>query len=349
MTRLRRAHRGIVVGLAAILAAGGVAGCSSEDDEAQKTVVVYVSLDRIHSEPILDEFERKTGIRVRDVYDAESSKSVGLAARLIEGKDDPDCDVHWNNEVVQTARLAREGIYQPYASPNAERMPRGSRHGEGLWTGFAARIRVIIYNTELVPAGDDPTSLADFTDAKWRSKAVMARPNAGTTLTHMAVLYDKWGPQKLSDWCKAALANDMALASGNGPVRDLVARGEKAFGLTDTDDAYAAMQAGKPVAVVIPDASDGAVVIPNTVALVAGCPHPANGKKLIDYLLSAEVEKKLAAGASAQMPLGKDLSDFSTPWDSLAGADNPLEFDADRVAASLPQAMEVLTEAGMDR
>ena len=42
-----------------------------------QSVVVYVSHDEVFSEPILKNFEKETGIRVRAVYDTEETKSTG--------------------------------------------------------------------------------------------------------------------------------------------------------------------------------------------------------------------------------------------------------------------------------
>ena len=41
-------------------------------------VVVYVSHDQVFSEPILKDFERDTGIKVKAVYDTEETKSAGV-------------------------------------------------------------------------------------------------------------------------------------------------------------------------------------------------------------------------------------------------------------------------------
>ncbi len=99
---------------------------------------------------------------------------------------------------------------------------------------------------------------------------------------------------------------------GNSTVRDRVASGELKIGLTDTDDAYVALEKGLPVGIVFPDQDVnfpgldqplGTFVIPNTVALVAGGPHAEEGRKLIDFLLSRETEAALAKAASAQIPL----------------------------------------------
>ncbi len=41
----------------------------------------------------------------------------------------------------------------------------------------------------------------------------------------------------------------------------------------------------------------------NAVALAKGGPHPEAAKKLVDFLLSRDVEEKLARSTAAQMPL----------------------------------------------
>jgi iron(III) transport system substrate-binding protein len=47
----------------------------------------------------------------------------------------------------------------------------------------------------------------------------------------------------------------------------------------------------------------GVPVMPNMVSLIAGAPHREAGKKLIDYLLSPEVERSLAQSEAVQIPL----------------------------------------------
>ena len=329
-----------------------LAGCSKNKDAPPREVVVYTSLDEIYSEPILAEFQRQTGIKPLPVYDAEVAKTTGLVNRLISRRDNPDCDVLWSNEIVQTQRLAEMGILAAYASPQAERIPPQYRDKQGRWTGFAARARVILYNTKLVAPDEAPKGLDDLAAPKWRGKVAIARPFFGTTLTHMAALHQAWGKDRLAGFLDALRANDVALCAGNAAVRDLVAAGERALGLTDTDDAYAALQAGKPVKIVIPDAEGGMLLIPNTVALVARCPHPAEGRKLIDYLLSRQVELALARSASAQIPLGDDLQDVQTPWTEILGPkfmQSTLKYDVVAAAASQDDVVSLLKLKGMDQ
>src|SRR5215475_1700295 len=81
-------------------------------------VVVYVSHDQIFSEPILKDFEKDTGIKVRAIYDTEETRSAGAMNRLIAEKNNPQADVYWANEPIRAEVLRQQGIATPYTSPS---------------------------------------------------------------------------------------------------------------------------------------------------------------------------------------------------------------------------------------
>jgi iron(III) transport system substrate-binding protein len=102
----------------------------------------------------------------------------------------------------------------------------------------------------------------------------------------------------------------VTVLSGNKQVAIWVSRGQLPFGLTDTDDAIVEKEKGMPVEIVYPDQDEGGLgtlFIPNTLAIIKGGPHPDSARRLVDYLLSPEVEAKLAAGPSAQIPLNPSV------------------------------------------
>jgi len=163
---------------------------------------------------------------------------------------------------------------------------------------------VLIYNTEQVPSDEAPTSLLDLTTPRWKGKICLGTPTLGTMATHHAALFQIWGADAAEDYFRALKANDVHIVTGNTAVRDAVARGEFPVGVIDTSDAFEAIADGAPLSIVYPDQDTfGTLVIPNTVALVAGAPHPENGRAFIDYLLRPETERTLAESRSAQMPL----------------------------------------------
>src|SRR5204862_2953652 len=78
------------------------------------------------------------------------------------------------------------------------------------------------------------------------------------------------------------------------------------FALVDSDDAVSRVRQGKPIEIVYPDQGDGEIgvlVLPNATVLIRSGPNPQNGKKLIEYLVSKETERKLAFADCAQIPL----------------------------------------------
>ena len=290
----------------ATLALVGVGGCRSPEStqNAARTVTVYVSTDRVFSEPVLREYERRSGVTVNAVYDTEETKSTGLANRLLAEKARPQADVFWSNEPVRTLVLKSRDVLASYRSPSAEGIPAALLDPDGYWTGFSARIRVIAYNTKTVAPNDAPQSIFDLADPKWRGQVAMADPRFGSTSFHVAALYALAGDDKMDDFFRRLKANGVRIVEGNSVVRDLVARGEVKTGLTDTDDVNVAIENGQPVGMVLPDRDGlGVPVMPNMVSLIAGAPHPDEARKLIDYLLSADVERQLAQSEAVQIPL----------------------------------------------
>jgi iron(III) transport system substrate-binding protein len=66
------------------------------------------------------------------------------------------------------------------------------------------------------------------------------------------------------------------------------------------------MKQHERVTLIYPDqgADDiGCFIVPNAALLVARAPHPEAAKRLIDYLLSTETERKLALSDAGQIPL----------------------------------------------
>ncbi len=84
-------------------------------------------------------------------------------------------------------------------------------------------------------------------------------------------------------------------------VAEQVGQGRLWAGLTDNDDVAEAQKNDLAIEMVLPDQETfGTLTIPTSMGLVANAPHAAEGKKLIDYLLSAEVEKKLIEATFAK-------------------------------------------------
>ncbi len=293
-----------------LIVATFIAGCSRPawENSGAGEVTIYVATDRVFSEPILHGYEQKTGVRVNVVYDTEETKSTGLANRLLAEKDYPQADVFWSNEPVRTLVLKSRGVLSQYKPSVGGDIPAEFRDPEGYWTGFSARLRVIVNNTNLVKADVAPHSVLELADPKWKDQAAMADPRFGTTSFHVAALYAELGDARADEFFRRAKANGLKIVPANSVVCDMVSRGEVKVGVTDTDDVNVAIEGKKPVAMVLPDRDGmGVPVMPNMLSLIAGAPHPEAGRKLIDYLLSPEVEQMLAQSEAVQIPLHRGV------------------------------------------
>lgn len=323
------------------LAGAAVPAVVAEEDR----VVVYTALDQEFSEPILLAYAKGTGARIEPKYDTESTKTVGLTNAILAEAGRPVCDLFWNNEVLNTLRLKKAGLLQPFTPPNAEPFPDVFKAKDKTWYGFAGRARILIVNTRLVPdEAQRPRSITDLIAPKWKGKIGIAKPLFGTTATHAACLFAAWGPERARAFFQALKANDVQVLSGNKQVAQAVGTGQLAFGLTDTDDALGEIDAGSPVAIVYPDRGPeelGTLFIPNTLAIIKGAPNREAAERLADDLLSAEVERTLAEGPSGQIPLNPAVTAalrVETPKTV-----KPMDVDFERAAAVWDETAAFLT------
>lgn len=277
------------------LAVFSLLGCSKR--ESANEVVIYATQDQQFAEPILKDFERETGIKVRPVFDSEAVKTVALANRLLTEADHPRCDIWWSNEALRTRQIAARGVF--HTNSIAE---------------FGYRSRRIVINTNQLTVDAAPKSLLELTNSQWRGRVALAYPMFGTTSAHFIALRREWGAPAWEQWCRALVANRPFLVDGNSVVVRLVGRGEAIVGLTDFDDVAAAQREGFPVAAL--PLNRESLLIPNSVAVVRNAPHPEPARKLFEYLQSEAVSTKLVS-VSALEGKTSGAPHLQANWDVL--------------------------------
>ena len=264
------------------------------------SVVIYAAQDQVYAEPILQQFTKETGIKVRAVYDSEAVKTVGLANRLLAERSRPQCDVFWGNEELRTRQLAAQQVFR-------------ATNG---WAAFGFRSRRLAVRPPADPSA--PPSLRDLTNAAWRGRVSLAYPLFGTTATHFLALRQRWGASAWETWCRALAANRPFLEEGNSLVVKRLARGEAWIGLTDCDDLAVAwrerLEAGTPMPL-----NAETLLMQNTVAVIRGAPHPAAAQRLFEFLQRRQVVAQLVASGALE---GIETREVTTPtlqpdWEAL--------------------------------
>lgn len=264
--------------------------------KSRNQVILYTSQDQQFAEPILAEFTKQTGIKVRPVFDSEAVKTVGLANRLLAEANHPQCDVWWSNEALRTRQLARRGTLETNSIIE-----------------FGFRSRRIVINTNQLALASAPQSLLELTNAVWRGKVALAYPMFGTTSAQFIALRRQWGVAGWEQWCRALAANQPFLVDGNSVVVKFVGRGEALIGLTDFDDIAAGQRERLPLAAL--PLSGESVLIPNSVAVVRNAPHPAHAQKLAEFLASDAVVEKLISSFALEGKSSSTAAQARVNWD----------------------------------
>jgi iron(III) transport system substrate-binding protein len=329
----------------------GLSGCTRSGPR----VVLYCSQDRQFAETLLEQFSEQAGLPVVPKFDTEANKSVSLYQEIVAEKDHPRCDVFWNNEILSTLRLQRQGLLEAWESPSAKPYPVWAKAKDHTWHAFAGRARILLVSKS-IPEAERPRSLLDLTQPQWKGKVVMGKPHHSTSATHAACLFEVLGSEKAREFYLGLKANDVQLAPGNKQVAEWVGKGktplgqEVLIGITDTDDALDEVRAGREVVIVFPDRDApakgrmGTLFIPNTVVILKGCPNRAGARKLVDFLLSAETERQLAEGPSGQIPLNPKVKAKLPAQIATPGTVKAMEVDWEKAAALWDETQRFLTK-----
>ena len=250
-------------------------------------LVIFTSHKETIYEPILKEFEQRTGIWV----ELETGGTVTLLERIAAGESGADLMFGGGADSLS----AYSACFAPYVSEYAGDVAPEYDLGGGIWTPFSALPVVLIYNTKLVRQ-NPPERWADLLDAGWRGRIAFADPTvSGSSCTALGTLLQAVGGN--TDNTLAAFFRNLdgrIIADSGGVVPD-VADGSCYVGVTLEENARKAIADGLDVAIVYP--AEG------TSGRRGHRPRlRARGKRAEIHRLSALARCSAAAGHGAQPP-----------------------------------------------
>jgi iron(III) transport system substrate-binding protein len=290
--------------LRAKIAAGLIAvGClgSAADAFAAEEVNVYTTRQEVLIRPLLDVFEKESGIRVNVVFAKE-----GVIERMkSEGANSP-ADAILTADVGYILQAKTEGLLQPVQSEvlNAA-IPSQYRDPDGTWYGLALRARPIMYAKDRV----DPAELStyeDLADPKWQGKICVRSSSHIYNQSLVSSMIAADGPEKVESWATGFVANlAREPAGGDRDQIKAVAAGECDIAIANTyylagmlsgSDA-AELEAAQKVAVFWPNQDGpgsegrGAHVNISGGGVTASAQHVDNAVKLLEFMVSDEAQK----------------------------------------------------------
>lgn len=301
---LERHLRNGAMTLAALITAGALAACggssssssavTSQEPLPEGAVVVYSGRSEDLVAPVIEAFEKKTGVDVAVRY----GSTAEMAAQLLEEGAGSPADLYFSQDAGALQAVEDAKLFAPLSESSIAAVDPIYRSEAGRWVGTSGRARVVVYNSDLVKVGELPKGVADLTDPMWKNQVAWAPTNASfqsfVTAMRLSV-----GEEQTEKWLKDMVANGTKTYEGNGPILDAVDAGTVKLGLTNHYYLYekiaeAGADAVKAENHYLAAGDPGSLVNVAGVGVLESSDKKAGAQQLVDYLLSAEGQKYFA-------------------------------------------------------
>ncbi len=253
---------------------------------AAQELVIYSGRSKSLVEPIIQQFERETGIKVRVKY----GKSAELAVLLLEEGMRSPADLFWAQDAGALGAVAKADLFVKLPESVVARVPEQFRNENGLWVAVTGRARTLAYSPERVKPEELPQSIFDLTDPKWAGRVGWAPTNASfqAFVTAMRVLH---GEETTKQWLLDMKANGAKAYPKNTPIIEAIAAGEIDLGLPNHYYLLRFKKANSkfPVAQTFFQPGDvGNLVNVAGVGILKSAQHPKEALAFVKYLLSVK-------------------------------------------------------------
>ncbi|WP_179404573.1 2-aminoethylphosphonate ABC transporter substrate-binding protein [Burkholderia guangdongensis] len=295
---------------------------------AQSDVVTIYSADGLHDgSPSwfgdeFDAFTKATGIKVQYI----EAGSSGVVDRLSKEKSNTQADVLVTLPPFMQ-KAAADGLLQSYTPAGADKIDARDKDPKGMFVAMVGNYPNFIYNTAVLKT--PPKAYADLLAPQFKQKIQYSTPGqAGDGTALMLQTFHAFGGKPAGfAYLHKLQANNLGPSASTGKLTALVNKGELYVANGDMQMNLTQMHDNPNIAVFFPTGPDGrrtTFALPYYVGLVAGAPHTANGKKLIDFLLSASAQEsvsKVAYGFPVRTDVHPADNNFRTLNTMLQGVD----------------------------
>ena len=251
-----------------------------------------------------DEFTKQTGIKVQYI----ESGSGEVINRVEREKTNTQADVIATlPPFIQKA--AADGMLEAYTPADVSAIPADSRDPKGMWYPLVNNYFCFIYNGSALQAA--PKTWNELLDPKFKGKIQYSTPGqAGDGTALMVLTFHAMGSKEAGfEFLKKLQVNNVGPSSSTGKLAAKVNKGELYVANGDVQMNFAQMADNPNLRIFWPADAKGQRVtlpLPYYMGLVKGAPHAANGKKLIDFLLSKHAQDTVSSMARG-IPVRSDV------------------------------------------
>lgn len=310
-------------------------------EDTAAALVLYSGRNENFVEPVLDAFTAETGIEVEVRYGGTGDLATTITA---EGAASP-ADVFWAQDPAFIGAIAKQGLLTTLPDDVVSLVEDRYSDDSDQWVGITGRSRVLVYNTDRVPAGDLPDSVWDLTEPEWNGRFGVA-PTNGSFVAFVTGMILAEGEERTLEWLEGIAANSPVIFDGNGPIVDAVVAGDLDAGLVNH---YYLLQRVAQLGDVparnhfFPSGDPGALVMASGAGVLASSAQPEAAFDLIRHLLSAESQAHFLT--LFEYPL---IEGAGSPEGQLPLAELPtLDINLTDTSDTLEPALGLIAEAGL--
>ncbi|MCJ8142323.1 extracellular solute-binding protein [Ancylobacter sp. A5.8] len=260
------------------------------------TVTGTLNVYSVNEEPFLAEFMPVFKAKYPELKVNVIHGSGGpVLARVLAEKSNPQADVILSLPGSSLVILQKQGLLDTYKTTEAEHLKphmTDREPGGPQWTPVDAFGSAICFNKAEAEARNapTPTKWSDLTSPAYKGQIVMPNPaSSGTGLLMVANWFQLLGEEGAWSYMDKLHENvAQYLHSGSAPCR-MAASGEAIIGLSYPNIGVQSINAGAPLAVILPEEGNGAEIEGN--AILKGAKNVKAAKLLIDFMATEDAQK----------------------------------------------------------
>ncbi|MGM0380024.1 MAG: ABC transporter substrate-binding protein [Bacillota bacterium] len=243
--------------------------------------------------PVLEEFEKKTGIKVENL----TMKNGEILQRLKNEKESEVAiaDIWFTGGADTFINASQNDLLHAYKSPQGESLDDIMKDENGYWYGTSLTLVNWVVNTELIEKEGlkMPTKWEDLLQPGLKGDVSMSNPaSSGTAYNTVSAIIATKGQQEGWDYLEKLIEQvPFFTARGSDPKRHVI-NGEAIVGINASNGDREIEENNEHVKLVYPE--DGTGWWPQPVAIVNGSENLEASKVFVDWILSKEGMKTLA-------------------------------------------------------
>ena len=340
---LRRIVTALLVVLAVVATACG-RDSNADSSEGSSSILLYSGRDKELIQPLLDAFTESSGI----IVEARYADSAELALLIQTEGDNSPADVFISQSPGALGLLAGENRLATLPDDLLGMVDAGFAASDGTWVGLSGRVRVAVYNSQLVAPADLPTSVLELAGAAYAGRVAVA-PTNGSFQDFVTAMRSELGDEATLAWLEGLAVNHAPNYPKNSAIVEAVGRGEVEMGLVNHYYNLRALEADPSVASVnhfLPAGDVGSLVIVTGGAVLASSDASSQGEDLLRYLLSVDAQSTFSTQTQEYPLLDGVAAPDGLPSLSGYAADT---IDYDLLGDGLTGTIELIRESGIEQ